>query len=91
MPRIPVSEQDFAKIANSELSQLGRSYHETLPLTQMASILENWGFDPAALTESILLGQDGRVHEQVGFNTWLSLMWHKMEVTGRYEVVAYLS
>ena len=40
---------------------------------------------------AIYCGRNGQTLENVGQRTFLSLSWHKMDVTGRYEVVAYVS
>lgn len=64
------------------------TYHHGLALAEIDAILEAEGFRP--LEPAIYCGADGRIHEQVGERTWLSLSWHKME-SGRYEIVAYLS
>jgi len=65
------------------------NYHNALPLADIDAILESEGFQP--LEEAIYCGRDGRMRQQVGPKTWLAMSWHKMEETGRYEVVAYLS
>jgi hypothetical protein len=75
--------------ANAKLSELGKVYHDGLALAKLDAILTENGFN--TLESAIYCGRDGRSHEQVGERTWLSLTWHKMEVTGRYEIVAYLS
>ena len=78
-----------AKSVNKALYQLGLTYHDGLPIHLIDMILAENGFyttEPA-----IYCGRDGHSHEQVSANMWLSLSWHKMEVTGRYEVVAYVS
>lgn len=74
---------------NSDLVALCGTYHDGLPISQIDSILKLHGFD--ATESAIYCGRDGRSNEQVGQRTWLSLSWHKMEITGRYEVVAYVS
>ena len=74
--------------ANAELYTLGLKYHESIPLTWLDSVLAEAGFNP---TEgAIYCGRDGRILEQVGERSWLSMTWHKGE-SGRYEIVAYLS
>jgi len=75
--------------ANAKLVELGRVYHDGLALDKLDAILSENGFN--TLESAIYCGRDGRSHEQVGERTWLSLTWHKMEQTGRYEIVAYLS
>jgi len=65
------------------------TYHNGLALADIEQILAANGF--SALEPAIYCGRDGRLHEQVGPNTWLSLSWHKMDITGKYEIVAYVS
>jgi hypothetical protein len=74
--------------ANRMLAALP-SYHNAIPNADIDNILSATGF--SQLAEGIYCGRDGQVHEQVGPNTWLHLTWHKMEETGRYEIVAYVS
>jgi hypothetical protein len=73
--------------ANGELAELGRTYHVGLALDKVDEILVRNGFDEL----DVLVSGERRLHEQVGPHTWLSVAWHRMEVTGRYEIVAYLS
>ena len=75
--------------ANDELIAINREYHHGLPLSEIDAILTKHGF--TGMEAAIYCGREGRVHEQVGPKTWILLTWHKMENTGRYEIVAYLS
>ena len=47
------------------------------------------GFNPDELY-GIYCGYEGSVHSHIGFNTYAFLSWKKMEVSGRYEVTAYV-
>ena len=74
---------------NAVLHELGRAYHDGLPISQIDSALEAYGF--SATEPAIYCGRDGNCSPmQVGDRTWLSLSWHKME-SGRYEVTAYVN
>lgn len=75
--------------ANVALYELGLRYHEAIPSKEIDHILITNGFK--TLEFGIYCGRDGRIIEQVGDNVWLTLTWHKMEISGRYEIVAYLS
>ena len=75
---------------NVALSDLCRRPHDGLPISEIADLATRFGFDGTAL-EGIYTGRDGRSHEKIGERTWLTLTWHKLEVTGRYEIVAYAS
>jgi len=74
---------------NEQLAELGRRYHDGLALAEIDAILKAHGFQD--MEPGVYCGRDGRSHEQVGPNTWLTLSWHKMEVSGLYEVTAYVS
>jgi hypothetical protein len=74
---------------NADLFTLCGTYHDFLPITQIDAILKQYGFDE--MEPGIYCGRDGRVNERVAERSYLSLSWHKLEVTGRYEVVAYVS
>ncbi len=80
------------KQANKALYELGQTYHDGLPISTIDAILTSNGFN--VMEAGIYCGRDGRVNEPVSegvSRVWLAMTWHKMEVTGRYEVVAYLS
>lgn len=64
-------------------------YHDGLPINAIDNILLANGFDQ--MEAGIYCGREGRVNEKVGDRTWLCMSWYKMEVTGRYEVTAYVS
>lgn len=51
--------------------------------------LELSGFDTKEL-DGIYCGHDGRVNVPVGDNRHLSFVWHRMDVTRTYEIVAYI-
>ena len=76
------------KRLNKGLYELGRTYHDSVPLDTVNELLSTYLF--TELEPMILCGRDGSIHENVGYNQWLSLTWHKME-SGRWEVVAYVS
>jgi hypothetical protein len=88
-----------ARAANDQLHDLthGRYFHG-VPLDEIFAAVERAGFhlDPQE-KECILTGRDGRatwdLYRAPGqpLNHMLVLTWHKMEVTGRYEVVVYVS
>lgn len=82
-------ERKARQLLNLQLAILGQSYHDGLPIATIDLLLESLGFRP--MEPAIYCGREGRVVEQVGTNTWLCLSWHRMEVSGRYEVVAYAS
>lgn len=75
--------------ANEALAALGREYHEGLALSKIEEVLVKNGFSP--LEPAIYCGREGRSTEQVGPRTYLSLSWYKMDVSGKFEITAYLS
>lgn len=85
----PVTEKTARRRANEDFYKLGLRYHDGLPISEIDAILEAHGF--SVLEEAIYCGRKGSAHEQVGPFTWFTMSWHKMEVTGRYEVTAYVS
>lgn len=75
---------------NKELSNLTCSkYFPSIPLWEINSILTGNGF--YGLSDGIYCGRDGKIHEKVGFKEFLTLIWHKMEPSGNYEVIVYVS
>ena len=76
--------------ANEALNnEVSLRYHDGLPIARIDRILRDNGFN--ATEPAIWCGREGRVHEQVGSRTWLLVQWHKLENSGRYEVIAYVS
>jgi len=84
------SEASRKNKANKALDALCRGYHKSIPLTEIKEILSANGFNDEAV-DGIYTGREGRSHEQVGPKTWMMMTWHKMEESGTWEVVAYLS
>lgn len=76
------------RLANKWLSVLP-TYHDGLPISDIDQLLLAAGLNPTE--PSIYCGREGRATHQVGDRSWLCLSWYKMDVTGRYEVVAYVS
>ena len=74
---------------NSDLHQLGLEYYKVLPVHAVDSILTSHGFN-ATSTPLVALGEDFKLHEEVGEGRWLALHAHRME-SGNWEVVAYVN
>jgi hypothetical protein len=83
-----LNETKARRIANNLLAALP-VYHPFIPTADIDSILEKAGF--RKMEPAIWCGRDGRSNEQVGEKSYLTITWHKMEVTGVYEIVAYVS
>jgi hypothetical protein len=85
----PTTSKGSRSKANSGLATISRKYHNSIPVQEINHALTSAGLQP--MEGGIFTGKEGRSHEQVGPNTWLSLQWHKMEATGRWEINAYVS
>ena len=83
------TERSNRRRVNNDLFRMGQTYHESLPLAFIDEVLRMNNFKP--LADGIYCGREGKVTEQVGERTWLTMTWYKMPNTGRYEVVAYVS
>jgi len=88
-----------AKKANDQIYDLiTNKYFQGIPVNKLFDIVKGAGFafDPEE-EEFFLVGRDGRatwqLYDEEGrpVNHMLVLTWHKMDTTGRYEVVAYVS
>lgn len=84
------SEKSRQSKANKALDVLCKKYYKSLPLDEIKKVLKDNGFNEDAV-DGIYTGREGRSHEQVGPKSWLSMTWHKMEESGNWEVVAYIS
>ena len=90
----------FAKKANEAIYDLTHNkYFGSVPIAQLFAIVENAGFrfDPDE-KDVILTGRDGKAtwflydpETDKSVNHMLVLNWHKLENSGRYEIVAYVS
>ena len=88
-----------AKIANDQIYDLlHNKYFQSIPNDELFAIVKRAGFrfDPEE-EEFILVGRDGKatwqLYDETGrdVNHMLVLNWHKLDRTGKYEVVAYVS
>ena len=87
-----------ASKANRTIHALtSNQYHSAVPLDRIYDAVEAAGFafDPEEKA-CFLCGRDGRATWNLSYEgkpakRMLVLSWHKMDVTGRYEVVAYVS
>lgn len=96
----PATNARAAKVANDQLYDLTHNqYFQGVPLGEIFAIVERAGFrfDPDE-KDSILTGREGRATWDLygdvpgrPLDHMLVLSWHKMERTGRYEVVVYVS
>ena len=76
--------------ANQALASLP-TYHASLgiAIAWVLDILKREGFAEPQISFN-LPTNNGRIHEYVGEDKWLSLTWYKME-SGSVEVVAYVN
>ena len=83
-------ERSRRNAVNKVLADMSKEYHVGLPVREISELLNKHGFDGSAM-DGIYTGHDGKIHEKVGERSWISMTWHKMEESGRYEIVAYVS
>ena len=74
---------------NSELHQLGLSYHDALPFPQINSTLERHGLPLMEEAIGEAVNKDS-IHFNLLEDKWLHITFHRME-SGRFEVVAYIN
>lgn len=89
-----------ARNANDAIHDLiNNKYFQSIPLDRLFAIVEEAGlsFDPEE-KQSFLTGRDGKATWALfdpesgrAANHMLVLIWHKMETTGRWEIVSYVS
>lgn len=82
----------FRDGVNGLLWQLGLTYHESLPLSTIEAGVTLLG--GKVEVEGIYCGRDGHCTFDITYGDRkgvVSFNWHKMEVTGHYEVVAYVA
>lgn len=57
----------------------------------IASCGFDWHEFEDATTAGKVNGNEGRVHVDIGNGIFMTVTWYKMDVTGKYEIVAYAS
>lgn len=84
------SKPSLRKLAKAIADFTRNTYFDGLPIQALSGIVQEHGFDASEL-DGIYCGRDGRHLARISPKAGLFMTWHKMEVTGRYEVVAYVS
>ncbi len=103
-PKIPES---IRKKMNNEIYELTKEYQKGIPLGPIDKVLRKYGYlliqEDNTPWEGFISGRDGRDNFNIGelksvsdgaytaVQHYLVLTWHKMDVSGKYEVVAYVS
>lgn len=96
----PLSRAKAARRANDQIYDLiNNKYFTTIPNDLLFAIVKGAGFRfDSEEEEFILTGRDGSASWQLfdqetgrPVNHILVLQWHKMDRTGRYEIVSYVS
>jgi hypothetical protein len=89
-----VTEAAQRKKCNAIISKICSVNHNNLsdPIKAIAKAIEVCEFSSEPMN-AIYCGRDGRMHDQVGKNTWLMLTWHKISdyPHERWEINAYVS
>lgn len=102
--RIP---EKTRRAINKKYGEFCKTYFKSIPLTDIFGILKSFGVEAVQEDgtpwEGFLTGRDGRAtidlalydQESDSFKlvkgSALILTWHKMEVSGNWEIVAYIS
>jgi|WetSurSiteA1Bulk_404760.scaffolds.fasta_scaffold26415_2 hypothetical protein len=82
---------------NTKLSNLTRNvYFDEIPLDEIFAILRAEGTfamqEDGTEWNGLLCGADGNcIFALFGSRYGMNLSWHKMELSGRYEIVAYVN
>jgi hypothetical protein len=85
-----VLERKARSRVNKKLEQISRKFYPTnIPWGVIMDAAISEGFDGAMIT-GIDDNKPGKVHVNIGGNTWLTVMWHLMP-SGSYEITAYVS
>lgn len=88
------------KKVNNGLFDLSKTYHVAIPLNDAFDLLESHGFTPVQEDgtpwSGIFCGREGRAVIDLTYGGILSrkclvISWYKMDVSGKYEVTAYVS
>lgn len=87
-----------AKLANNKIYEITKAnYFSAIPLDRLYDAVEDAGLSFEAEEKAcILCGRSGQANWDLYYDgkpakRRLVVTWHKMETTGRYEVVAYVS
>jgi hypothetical protein len=93
-----MSVAQAAKLANNKIYEITKAnYFSAIPLDRLYDAVEDAGFSfEAEEKQCLLCGRKGQATWDLFYDgkpakRRLVVTWHKMETTGRYEVVAYVS
>ena len=73
---------------NGHLQGIGAGYHDSALPAVIPNAVAEYGFDASDLV-TVPFGDSGRQSTSIGEGKFLHLSWYRMEVSGRYEIVAY--
>jgi hypothetical protein len=89
-----LTEQKARDRVNRKLGKITthneHTYYTKIPWSLIMEAVTSEGFDGAMIT-NINDYKPGRVHVNVGGNTWLLVTWYIMPVSKKYEIIAYVS
>ena len=82
---------------NSKLAEISRTYHKEIPLSDIFGLIESESGivvdESGEKWSGFLCGREGRLSAKIqGIKTvhGLYLSWYKMQVSGNYEITAYI-
>lgn len=83
------------KKAQDFLHKIGTEYHKSIPIKEILDYLKVLGITLAE-PDFLFTGRDGRDTFELMYGGSLAssnliIAWHKMDVTGNWEITAYLS
>ena len=85
------TERKAREKLNIKLEQISSQYYaNNIPWGLIMDAAISEGFDGAMIT-GIDDNRPGKVHVNIGGNTWLTVMWYIMPVSKKFEITAYAS
>lgn len=98
MTKVATTKTILSKI-NIRFAEFGHRYFSLIPLADLFAVCAEFGLvavqEDGEPWSGLLCGAEGRavieLRRENEQSRWLSLSWYRLEVTGRYEVTAYVS
>ena len=85
------TERKARNLLNKKLEQISSHYYaNNIPWGAIMDAAISEGFDGAMIT-GIDDNRPGKVHVNIGGDTWLTVMWYIMPVSKKFEITAYAS
>jgi hypothetical protein len=89
----PAEKRQAKRGIEKGLEPVNRIYHRTLAdaMHEISQVLERNRLDAQEFEHQHASGNEGRLNAPVGNGFHITMTWHRMDVSGKYEIVCYMN